>query len=132
MTATKEYLNPDSLHSSPAFSQAIAVSGPARTIYIGGQNGVGPDGLVVGPTLGEQTRQILRNVRVILDAAGATPDDVIQWRIAIAEGQPVEEGFGAFQAEWPAVAHPPTLSVAIVKALGVPGAVVEIDAIAVV
>ena len=78
MTATKEYLNPDSLHSSPAFSQAIAVSGPARTIYIGGQNGVGPDGLVVGPTLGEQTRQILRNVRVILDEAGATPDDAVR------------------------------------------------------
>jgi enamine deaminase RidA (YjgF/YER057c/UK114 family) len=131
MANTKEYLNPESLHSSPAFSQAIAVSGATRTIYIGGQNGVGPDGLVVGDTLGEQTRQVLRNVRAILDEAGATPDDVIQWRIAAVDGHPIEEGFGAFQEEWPAVANPPTITLTVVSALGVPGAVVEIDAIAV-
>jgi enamine deaminase RidA (YjgF/YER057c/UK114 family) len=132
MASTKEHINPESLHASPAFSQAIAVSGTSRTIYIGGQNGVGPDGLVVGPSLGDQTRQVLRNVRSILDEAGATPDDVIQWRIAVAEGHPIEEGFGAFQQEWPAVANPPTITLTVVSALGVPGAVVEIDAIAVV
>ena len=132
MATTKEHLNPESLHASPAFSQAIVVSVPNRTIYIGGQNGVGPDGLVVGDTLGEQTRQVLRNILVILEEAGATPDDVIQWRIAVAEGHPIEEGFGAFQQEWPAVANPPTITLTVVKALGVPGAVVEIDAIAVV
>lgn len=132
MATTKDYLNPESLNRSPAFSQAIAVSGASRTIYIGGQNGVGPDGRVVGDSLGDQTRQILRNVRTILDEAGATPDDIIQWRIAVAEGHAIEEGYGAFQEEWPRVANPPTITATIVSALGVPGAVVEIDAIAVV
>ena len=132
MPATIEHLNPKSLHSSPAFSQAIVVSDPSRTIYIGGQNGVGADGMVVGDSLGDQTRQVLRNVRVILEEAGATPDDVIQWRITIVDGLPIEEGFGAFQQEWPAVANPPTITLNLVSGLGVPGAVVEIEAIAVV
>jgi 2-iminobutanoate/2-iminopropanoate deaminase len=38
-----EHLNPESLPSSPAFSQGtIAPAG--RTLYVGGQDGVGPDG----------------------------------------------------------------------------------------
>lgn len=132
MAATRTYHNPDSLLQSPVFSQAISVEGASRTIYIGGQNGVGPDGTVVGESLAEQTRQILRNILVILDDAGATPDDVIQWRLAIVEGQRVEAGFGAFQEVWPAVANPPTITGTFVSGLTVPGALVEIDAIAVV
>ena len=132
MATTKKYHNPEGLLQSPVFSQAISVEGAGRTIYIGGQNGVGPDGAVVGDSLAEQTKQILRNVLVILEDAGATPDDVIQWRLAIAEGHSIHEGFGAFQEVWPAVANPPTIAGTIVSALTVPGAVVEIDAIAVV
>lgn len=132
MPTTKTYHNPEGLLQSPVFSQAITVEGAGRTIYIGGQNGVGPDGVVVGESLAEQTTQILRNMLAILDDAGATPDDVIQWRLAIAEGHSVQEGFAAFQAVWPSVSNPPTISGTIVSALTVPGAVIEIDAIAVV
>lgn len=35
-----EHKNPDGLFSSKAFSQAITVSGKAKTIYIGGQNAI--------------------------------------------------------------------------------------------
>src|SRR5688572_26165824 len=66
------HINPEGLHRNPAFSQAVVVEQPSKTIYIGGQNGVGPDGKVVGPTVGEQTRQALRNLRTILESEGAT------------------------------------------------------------
>jgi enamine deaminase RidA (YjgF/YER057c/UK114 family) len=48
------HINPEGLHRSPAFSQAVVVEQPTKTIYIGGQNGVDADGKVVGPTVGEQ------------------------------------------------------------------------------
>ena len=44
------------------FSQAVVVEQPAKTIYVGGQNGVDADGKVGGPTVGEQVRQVLRNL----------------------------------------------------------------------
>ena len=62
---------------------------------------------MVGESLAEQTTQILRNMLAILDDAGATPDDVIQWRLAITEGHSVQEGFAAFQAVWPPVSNRP-------------------------
>jgi hypothetical protein len=41
------HINPEGLHRSPAFSQAVVVERPAKTIYIGGRNGVDADGKVV-------------------------------------------------------------------------------------
>jgi len=35
-----QYLNPETLHCNPAFTQAVAVSGAVKTVYVGGQNAV--------------------------------------------------------------------------------------------
>jgi 2-iminobutanoate/2-iminopropanoate deaminase len=49
------------------------------TIYISGLVGVDADGNVVGDgDVVEQTRQIFRNLRLVLDAAGAAPSDVVK------------------------------------------------------
>jgi enamine deaminase RidA (YjgF/YER057c/UK114 family) len=67
---------PRFLHSNPAFTQVVPVSAGADTIYVGGQNGVGPDGRGVGPGAAEQTRQAFANLRTCLDAVGAELRDV--------------------------------------------------------
>jgi enamine deaminase RidA (YjgF/YER057c/UK114 family) len=128
----KTYLNPESLARNPAFTQAIVVEGQAKTIYVGGQNSLRPDGTIVGGTLAEQARQALLNVQAALAAAGATLKDVIRWSVAIVEGQPVAEGFAAFREAWGDAADPPAISVHIVSGLANPQFLVEIDAIAVV
>lgn len=128
----KTYLNPESLVRNPAFTQAVVVEGQAKTIYVGGQNAVRPDGTIVGGTLAEQARQALLNVQAALAAAGATLKDVVRWTVAIVEGQPVREGFAAFQEAWGDAADPPAISVHIVSGLANPRFLVEIDAIAVV
>jgi enamine deaminase RidA (YjgF/YER057c/UK114 family) len=126
----KTYLNPGSLVRNPAFSQAVVVERPAKTIYVGGQNGVRPDGTVVDSTLAGQSRQALLNVQAALAAAGATLKDVVRWTVAIVEGQPVREGFASFQEAWGDAADPPAISVHIVSGLANPQFLVEIDAIA--
>src|ERR687893_2388950 len=75
------HINPEALHSSPAFSWAVRVPAGADTIYVGGQNGVGPDGTVVGPGMAEQARQALTNLRTTLEAAGAEVTDIVKWTI---------------------------------------------------
>ena len=80
------HINPEGLHRSPAFSQAVVVEQPAKTIYIGGQNGVDADGKLVGPTVGEQSEQAFRNLATILESEGASLANIVHWRIATVEG----------------------------------------------
>lgn len=125
------HINPAGMHSSPAFSQAVVVEQPAKTIYIGGQNGVDADGKVVGPTVGEQARQAFRNLATILESEGASLANIVHWRIAVVDGHTFDEGVAAFQEVWNRADPPPAITVHVVAGLG-PGFLVEIDAVAVV
>ncbi|MDP9843470.1 RidA family protein [Streptosporangium lutulentum] len=125
------HINPEGLHRSPAFSQAVVVEQPTKTIYIGGQNGVDADGKVVGPTVGEQALQTFRNLATILESEGASLANIVHWRIAVADGHTFDEGVAAFQQVWNRADPPPAITVHVVSGLG-PGYLVEIDAVAVV
>ena len=125
------HVNPEGLHRNPAFSQAVVVEQPAKTIYVGGQNGVDADGKVVGPTLAEQAPQALRNLATVLESEGATLADVVHWRIAVVDGHPIADGVAAFQQVWDPADPPPAITVHVVAGLS-PGFLVEIDAVAVV
>jgi len=126
---TVRHINPEGLHRSPAFSQAVVVEQPAKTIYIGGQNGVDADGKVVGPTLKEQATQAFRNLAAILESEGASLANIVHWRIAAVQGTSLDDGVAAFQEVWNRADPPPAITVHYVAALG-PGMLVEIDAIA--
>ena len=125
------HINPEGMHRSPAFSQAVVVERPTKTIYIGGQNGVGADGKVVGPSVGEQSRQAFRNLATILESEGASLSDIVHWRIATVEGHSFDEGVAAFQEVWNREDPPPAITVHVVAGLA-SGVLVEIDAVAVV
>lgn len=126
MTIT--HINPDGLLWNPVFSQAIAVKGPATTIYIGGQNGVDASGAVVGNDIASQTEQAYRNLLTALNAAGATQEHVVRLGIHVVQGQPIAEGLAAAQKVWGA--HPTTITVLFVSGLAHPDFLIEIDAIA--
>jgi len=128
---TIRHINPEGLHHSPAFSQAVVVEQPTKTIYIGGQNGVDADGKVVGPTVGEQASQAFHNLATILESEGASLADIVHWTIAVVEGNSFDEGVAAFQQVWNPADPPPAITVHVVAGLG-PGFLVEIDAVAVV
>jgi enamine deaminase RidA (YjgF/YER057c/UK114 family) len=124
------HINPEGMPRNPAFSWAVRVPAGYDTIYVGGQNGVGPDGTVVGPGLGEQTRQAYTNLRTCLEAAGASLTDVVKWTILCVEGSSLQEGFAVFGEFWPSDAPTPAITFAFVAGLAVPGALVEIEAVA--
>ena len=133
-TGRVELLVPDGLVKSPAFSHVAVVSGPVRTVYVGGQDAVGADGQVVGKgDLAAQTTQILENIQTALAAAGAGLEHIIKWNIYMVEGQSIQDGFAAFQRFWGNRSTPPPLiTAAFVTGLGHPDWLVEMDAIAVV
>ncbi len=127
------HLNPEGLHKNPAYSQAIAVSGPVTTVYVGGQDAVDADGNVVGRgDLKAQSLQALRNAQAAVTAAGGRLENVVKWNVLLVAGQRVQPGFEAFVEMWPAGAAPPVVTVAFVSGLGHPDFLVEIEAIAVI
>ena len=122
------HINPDGLHKNPAFSQAVMAEG-GKTIYIGGQNGILPDGTMAGDTLASQTEQALKNMMEILRTVGGSQENVVKQTIYVVKGQDIREGYAATQKAWGN--FPTAISFIFVEGLGVPGALVEIEAIAV-
>jgi len=76
----KQYLNPAELGAPPRFySHAVAVSGPAKLVYVSGQVSWGPDGKVVGAgDMRAQCGQVFKNLTNVLRAAGAGWSDIIK------------------------------------------------------
>jgi len=131
MSASVTHLNPEGMHTNPAFTQAVVVEGAARTIYVGGQNAVGADGQIVGDDLAAQTEQVYTNLGTVLAAAGATLHDVIKWTFYVVQGHDTRSAFGVFQRVWGTKPNPPAISVVTVVGLANPAFLVEVEAIAV-
>jgi reactive intermediate/imine deaminase len=107
--------------SSPLYSQAVK-AGPH--LLVSGIVGIDPStGSLAGDTIQDQTRQALTNCRAILQAAGATLDDVIEVGILLTD----PDDFNCLNEEYARwfPSHPPTRYVA---KLGVelPGLLVSI------
>ncbi len=133
MQPAVHHLNPPALHTNPGYSQAVAVAGPATTVYVGGQNSVDQQGAVVSQgDLKAQALQALANVRAAVQAAGGDLEHVVKWTVYVVEGQPVPRGFEAFVETWGDRPDPPAVTVVIVSGLAHPDYLVEIDAVAVI
>lgn len=127
------YINPADMHHNPAFTQVVSVTGPAKTVYVGGQDAVDEHGAIVGKgDLSAQTRQVLTNLRKALAAAGAAPEHIVKWNVYLVQGQSIQAGFAAFQQFWGERPNPPAITGIYVSALAHPDFLVEMDAIAVV
>ena len=128
-----EHLNPEQLPRNPAYTNVVAVGGPAKTVYVGGQNAVTASGEIVGKgDIAAQSEQIYRNIVVALAAAGAELEHLIKLNIYIVEGQPLQPGFEAWQRVWGGRPNPPVITGVFVSALAHPDFLAELDAVAVV
>ena len=126
-----ERIRPDGLAHSPAFSHVAIVPPGATTIYVGGQNSVDADGaLVGGDDVAAQSIRALENLETALAAAGASIDDVVQWTVLFVDGVDIAAAYGAIASKL-ATEEPGLVTGARVAGLAVPGALVEIAAVAV-
>lgn len=128
-----QHINPDGLSRNPAFTNVITVTGPVRTIYIGGQDALDASGSIVGKDdLKLQTEQVFNNLLGGLKAGDAELEHIIKWNIYVVQGQQIQSAFEVFQRVWGRRPNPPAITVMFVPALANPDFLVEMDAIAVV
>lgn len=124
-------LSPDGLVASPAFSHVAVVPPGATTVYVGGQNAVDETGaLVGGDDAAAQTRKVMANLVTALEGAGATLGDVVSMTVLLVDGVDVVAAYGAASESLAGLEPPPLVTAAMVAGLGVPGALVEVGAIA--
>lgn len=129
---TMEYINPDGMPKSPAYSQGIILPAGARTLIIGGQNGVDERGQVVGKNLGEQTAKAVDNLIKVLETAGGRLEGLVRLGIYVKGDVDIRTGFDAWMQRWGRRPNPPTIVVLRVAGLGMsPDVLVEIEGTAV-
>jgi enamine deaminase RidA (YjgF/YER057c/UK114 family) len=122
-------LRHEGLVRSPAFSHVAVVPPGATTVYVGGQNAVDGEGaLVGGDDVAAQTRQVMANLHVALAAAGAGVQDLVTMTILVVDGVDLTAAYPVAAAGLAGAA--PTVVVVRVAGLAVPGALVEVAAIA--
>ena len=133
MTVKIKKLNPPSLPDAGPLGYAQVVSAsPGKMVFVSGQVAVSADGAPVPPDLADQLPIVLRNLVNALEAAGASPKDVVSLRIYVVDLDP--ERIAGLMA--PVVAlfdgQAPALTGIGVSALASPEFKLEIEAIAVV
>jgi 2-iminobutanoate/2-iminopropanoate deaminase len=103
----------------------------ANTVYVAGQLALDKGGKLVGPNdIGAQTRQIFGNMRRVLEAGGASLRDVVKITVFVTDIR-YREGYGEVRQEF-FRADPPASTLVQVAALAIPGALIEIEAVAVI
>ena len=130
MSHHRELLNPGGLHPAPGFSH-VAVARGTKVVHFAGQLGIAQDFSLVADDLHGQTAGAMRNLKIAMDAAGVTWDDVVRRTIYTTQPTEYETITRAIDEVTGGEDHPAQTIVGI-TGLAVPGCLIEIECTAVV
>jgi enamine deaminase RidA (YjgF/YER057c/UK114 family) len=128
----KKYLNPDTLLKPRGYTHVVTITGPAKMIFVSGQVAIDKEGKLVGPgDLKTQIRQASANLKAALEAAGATPGDIVKTNTYIvnykqSDYSAMREARGELFPD----GEPPASTLVGVTSLAVEGLMVEMEAVA--
>jgi 2-iminobutanoate/2-iminopropanoate deaminase len=85
---------PNAARPSATYSQAVKAGG---LVFVSGTAPADPEtGALIGDTIQEQTRQCLRNIQAILEAAGSSLHKIVSATVILAD----EDDFAGLNEEW--------------------------------
>jgi len=131
-TLNKQFLNP--FPTKPNGYTHVVVTDCAKTIYISGQVPVNEKGEIVGKgDFAVQTRQVYENLKITLQAAGATFSDVVKMTTYVKDYKTdYLTALRSIRTEYLPKENPPASTLAGVQSLYSPDVMIEIEAIAVI
>src|SRR5271154_993593 len=113
-----------------AYSHVVTVNGPGKTIYTAGQLGRDLEGNIVAGGMRAQMEQTFKNLEKCLTAAGATWADVVKTNTFVTDYAAFSECRDV-RMRYIGVAVPTSTTIQI-SGLAQPGAMVEIELVAVI
>jgi len=131
MAGNVRFVNPDTLAKQSGYSYAVETTGPGRTIYIAGQLGLDLDNKIVGAPgdFRAQATKALENLKAALASVGATMSDVVKIMNYLTDMSHISI-YREIRDEFFKEPRPSSTAIGISQ-LARPGALFEIDAIAV-
>ena len=132
MAANVRFSNPKTLAKPPGYSYVVEATGPNRLIFIAGQLGLDMENRLVGEPgdFRAQANKAVENLKLALAGAGATIRDVVKINNYLVDMSHIPIFREVRDAHFNMAAPPASTTVAISQ-LARPGALFEIEAIAV-
>ena len=132
MAANVRFSNPNTLAKPPGYSYVVEATGPNRLIFIAGQLGLDMENKLVGMAgdFRAQANKAIENLKLALADAGATIKDVVKINNYLVDMSHIPIFREVRDAHFNMAAPPASTTVAISQ-LARPGALFEIEAIAV-
>ena len=122
----REIVNPLN-KPTPVLSPAVKID---NLVYTAGQVGVNPEtGELAGPGMQEQTKQVMENIKLLLEAAGSSMDKIVKCLVFITDMKDFKEMNEVYTNYFDK--EPPARSCVEVAALAREELIVEIEAIAI-
>jgi enamine deaminase RidA (YjgF/YER057c/UK114 family) len=124
------FSSPDTMQKPPGYSHVVEVTGPGRTVYFAGQLGIDKSGRM-GANAREQTEMAFENVKLALASVGATFDNVVKLNNYIVDIATNIAHYREVRDKYVNTAAPPASTTIGVPTLARPGAIIEVEAIAI-
>jgi len=132
MTANVRFSNPKTMAKPPGYTYVVEATGPNRLIFIAGQLGLDTDNQLVGGPgdFRAQAFKAFQNLKLALEGAGASFKDVVKINNYLTDMSHIGI-FREVRDEFVNTAAPPASTTVAISQLARPGALFEIEAIAV-
>jgi enamine deaminase RidA (YjgF/YER057c/UK114 family) len=132
MDANVRFANPNTLAKPPGYSYVVEATGPNRLIFIAGQLGLDMENKLVGMAgdFRAQANKAIENLKLALADAGATVKDVVKINNYLVDMSHISI-FREVRDQHFNMAAPPASTTVAISQLARPGALFEIEAIAV-
>ncbi len=125
------FINPPTISKPPGYTHVVECTGPGRTIYIAGQLGFDVEGKLPADFRG-QTVQAFENLKNALAAVDAKMENIVKINNYLVDISNNILIFREVRDQYLNMSAPPASTAIGVPALARPGALFEIEAIAVV
>jgi enamine deaminase RidA (YjgF/YER057c/UK114 family) len=132
MVANVRFSNPKTMAKPPGYTYVVEATGPNRLIFIAGQLGLDLDNQLVGGPgdFRAQAFRAFQNLKLALESAGAGFKDVVKINNYLVDMSHIGI-FREVRDEFLNMAAPPASTTVAISQLARPGALFEIEAIAV-
>src|SRR5215467_15540813 len=130
MAANVRFSNPNTLAKPPGYSYVVEATGPNRVIFIAGQLGLDMENKLVGEDFRSQANKAIDNLKLALADAGATIKDVVKINNYLVDMSHIGM-FREVRDQNFNMSAPPASTTVAISQLARPGALFEIEAIAV-
>jgi len=129
-TPSVRYINPSTMAKPPGYTHLVEVNGPGRTIYIAGQLGYDGAGKQ-GADFREQATLVYENLKAAIESVGGKMENIVKLNAYLTDIRAQLPIYREVRDKFVNVAAPPASTTIEISKLAREGALLEVEAVAI-